>query len=178
MFSMFRAKLNLTGSSLSANSVYQFPPSLPSLSSLRRLSIRVRKFDDGGLLSSSRPFRNPNWGVTRILHLNSNHSIIIFRYLELFLYQSSIYSITLIHNNSPIFLLFLSKILEPCAAYIHFLLLCFWMVVLRDEFVMVTWTWLVDFVHTGWMFLLGKILLLFRVDERQSRRSRIDEEEG
>lgn len=84
MFSMFRAKLNLTGSSLSANSVYQFPPSLPSLSSLRRLSIRVRKFDDGGLLSSSRPFRNPNWGVTRILHLNSNHSIIIFRYLEPF----------------------------------------------------------------------------------------------
>ena len=52
------------------------------------------------------------------------------------------------------------------------------MVVLRDEFVMVTWTWLVDFVYTGWMFLLGKILLLFRVDERQSRRSRIDEEEG
>lgn len=84
MFSMFRAKLNLTGSSLSANSVYQFPPSLPSLSSLRRLSIRVRKFDDGGLLSSSRPFRNPNRGVTRILHLNSNHSIIIFRYLEPF----------------------------------------------------------------------------------------------
>lgn len=65
MFSMFRAKLNLTGSSLSANSVYQFSPSLPSLSSLRRLSIRVRKFDDDGPLSSSRPFRNPNRGVTR-----------------------------------------------------------------------------------------------------------------
>lgn len=84
MFSMFRAKLNLTGSSLSANSVYQFPPSLPSLSSLRRLSIRVRKFDDAsanGPLSSGRPFRNPNRGVTRTLHLNSNHSIIVFRYL-------------------------------------------------------------------------------------------------